>query len=1132
LKFRAAAPPPRATTREPDSMPPAAPYSATAGDESPDAARYRRQLETIAANATLALFIMDEHQQCTFMNPAAERLTGYTLAEVHGRVLHDVIHHTRPDGTPYPLEECAIDRAFPENLREQGEEVFVHKDGHFYPVAFTASPILEDGRPVGTIIEVRDISDEIAARQERARLLRKIEEQRRRLELVFEQTPAFIATARGPEHVFEMANPIYYQIVGHRDILGKPVREAVPEVVEQGLVEVLDEVYRTGKPFTATEMSVWLQRTPGGVLEECYFNLVYQPLRGDDGQVTGILAHGVEVTELVEARRRLEEQATELEAQQEERQVQAAHLEEVQIELEASNEELQQTIEQLARERTHLATVIEHAPVGIVIAEAPSGRILAGNRRVEEIFRHRVLPSETVDAYRDWTAYHADGRRVEGHEYPLGRVFLTGEPAGPDEYLYQRGDGTLAWVQLTGAPILDTNGRLTGGLVVVEDIDSRKRAEQERERLIRALDTERARLEEIFQQAPAMIAVLRGEALRFELANAPYLASVGRSELVGKTVREALSELEGQGYFEMLEEVYRRGEAVVGRESLALLDRQGTGVLEPAYFNLVFQPLRNGDGQVDGILIHAVDVTDHVEARHTVERLEERLRLALEAADIGAYDWDLAAGVLNWDRRTRQIFGVSPDEEVSYATFERVIHPDDAAQAHAAVERALDPAGPGDFAMEYRVVWPDSSMHWVRAVGRIYFEGEGAERRAVRFLGTVHDVTARRDAEAERERLIAALETERTRLRQIFEEAPAVKALYSGPEHRITLVNPTWERTVGKPNAVGRPFREVFPEFEGTGLFEKLDEIYETGEPFIAPELHVPLERFGSGVVEDTYWNLMWRPLAGEGPHGRDVLVHAVEVTAQVAARREIEAKAEELARVAQKLEASNRDLDQFAYAASHDLRAPLRGIANLATWIEEDLGERATAETKEHLELLRNRVRRMEGLIEGILQYSRAGRVRDKAEVVDIEPLLREVIELIAPPPAVEVHIGAGMPRLTSERAPLQQVWMNLIGNAIKYNKGEHPRVEIAAADAGDCYEFSVADNGPGIAAEYHERIFGIFQTLEARDKVEGTGIGLSLVKRLVESRGGRVWVESQEGAGATFRFTWPKEASDAAVG
>jgi PAS domain S-box-containing protein len=122
---------------------------------------YRRQLETVAENATLALFIMDEQQRCTYMNRAAEELTGFRLRELQGKELHYYIHHTRPDGAPYPLEECPIDQAFPQGMREQGKEVFVHKDGHFYPVAFTASPIRQEGRTVGTIIEVRDITDEV-----------------------------------------------------------------------------------------------------------------------------------------------------------------------------------------------------------------------------------------------------------------------------------------------------------------------------------------------------------------------------------------------------------------------------------------------------------------------------------------------------------------------------------------------------------------------------------------------------------------------------------------------------------------------------------------------------------------------------------------------------------------------------------------------------------------------------------------------------------------------------------------------------------------------------------------------------------------------------------------------------------
>ena len=220
------------------------------------------------------------------------------------------------------------------------------------------------------------------------------------------------------------------------------------------------------------------------------------------------------------------------------------------------------------------------------------------------------------------------------------------------------------------------------------------------------------------------------------------------------------------------------------------------------------------------------------------------------------------------------------------------------------------------------------------------------------------------------------------------------------------------------------------------------------------------------------------------------------------------------------------RDLDEFAYVASHDLKAPLRGIANLAQWLQEDVGDRLDPESTEYLRLLQGRVHRMEALIDGILAYSRAGRILNPSEPVDTGALVGEVVELLAPPAEVRIEVPEHMPTLEAERVPLQQVFMNLIGNALKYTCAVRPDVMIRVAwrDAGDAFEFAVSDNGPGIAPEYHERIWGIFQTLEARDKVEGTGIGLSVVKKIVETRGGSVSVESVPHQGATLRFTWPK--------
>jgi signal transduction histidine kinase len=226
-------------------------------------------------------------------------------------------------------------------------------------------------------------------------------------------------------------------------------------------------------------------------------------------------------------------------------------------------------------------------------------------------------------------------------------------------------------------------------------------------------------------------------------------------------------------------------------------------------------------------------------------------------------------------------------------------------------------------------------------------------------------------------------------------------------------------------------------------------------------------------------------------------------------------------------LQRSNEELDRFAYATSHDLKAPLRGIMNIANWVEDDLGDSAAPDVKHNLGLLRSRARRLEALIEGILRYSRAGRVQDKPESVDVAALVVDITELIAPPTdcVVKTH---DLPKILTERVPLQQVLMNLIQNAVKHgcpqNRGE---IEVSAEPVDGMWRFRVRDHGPGIDPQFHERIFGIFQSLAPRDVVEGAGIGLSVVQRLVQTRGGQVRVESKPGSGASFLFTWPGQVA-----
>ena len=231
----------------------------------------------------------------------------------------------------------------------------------------------------------------------------------------------------------------------------------------------------------------------------------------------------------------------------------------------------------------------------------------------------------------------------------------------------------------------------------------------------------------------------------------------------------------------------------------------------------------------------------------------------------------------------------------------------------------------------------------------------------------------------------------------------------------------------------------------------------------------------------------------------------------------------QELEKLAKKLEKVEKEFEQFAYIVSHDLKAPLRAITNLSVWIEEDISDTASTETRNYLQLLRQRVKRLEALIDGITQYSHIGRIRTPAEVVDVSKLITEIIKQLAPSPTLSIYVQPEMPQIKTEYVRLEQVFANIIKNAVQFHN-TNGHIEIHAQDIGNFYEFTVKDDGPGIAPAYHEKVFGIFQTLLAPDKTNSIGMGLALVKKIVEDYGGSIYLESILGQGATFRFTWPK--------
>jgi PAS domain S-box-containing protein len=225
-----------------------------------------------------------------------------------------------------------------------------------------------------------------------------------------------------------------------------------------------------------------------------------------------------------------------------------------------------------------------------------------------------------------------------------------------------------------------------------------------------------------------------------------------------------------------------------------------------------------------------------------------------------------------------------------------------------------------------------------------------------------------------------------------------------------------------------------------------------------------------------------------------------------------------------QKLKERNDELDNFVRIASHDLKAPLRAIANLADWIEEDMTDRLNQDDRQQFELLRQRVHRMNALVDGLLRYSRLGREELPLERVDVSRLIAETIDSLAPPPNFAIEVVSPLPTLNTKRILLSQVLANLLSNAIKHHHRADGRIEITAEDLGDRYQFSIADDGPGIPnGQARERIFEIFQTLKPSSSTENTGIGLALVKKIIEGEGGRIWLTDRP-QGACFCFTWLK--------
>ncbi len=867
--------------------------------------------------------------------------------------------------------------------------------------------------------------------------------QRNQLQQLVQQAPVAIAFLTGPDYRVAAINERMCALWGrtHDEVYGRPLFEALSELNGQGFDLLLKQVLDSREAVTGTEAPATMLRD--GHLQTTYYNFVYQPLFDENGNILGIADVASEVTEQVLARQRVEENERrtnrlneELAATNEElaatnEEMLAANEElassndslfQAQYKLHLLNDELEARVlartealaaalneaqhqrELLRAQEDHLQQILSQVPAYVATLTGPDHRFSFFNKGYQGLVAGRAkLGLSVAEALPEVIE--------QGFIDLLDGVYTTGKPFIGTEVPLQlydpiTGQTALRYVDFIYQPLSDTddeNGRIYGILAFIVDTTEKVLTHQRVEKLqAQALATaqelvaQREALYQVFEQTPAVIAILRGPEHRLEYFNKAYSQLLNDRPKRGLIVAEMQPEAVEQGFVALLDEVYRTGETFVGNEvSLTISQPNGHPPLHK-YFNFTYQAYRENDAII-GISVFAYDVTEQVMARQ-----------------------------------------------------------------QQSVQQA--------------------------------------------------------------------------QLAELFEQAPVAIAIFQGPEYVIEVANPSIAAIWGRSQAevVGKPMLEAMPEVRDQGFAEVLAQVFATGEAFVAQEVTALLER--RGQLETVYLNFVYQPLRDAQGEIDSVAVVAIEVSEQVAARQQVAqsnyrltAANNELDATNQRLIRTNGDLDNFIYTASHDLKAPIINIEGLLTALREEM-ERPAAEAEVPLllDLMQESIERFKRTIYHLTDIIKLQKVHDQpTEDVDL-PSLVESVRLDLLPQLSTAHANLQIelstcPRLAFAEKNLRSIVFNLLSNAIKYRHPDRPpHISVRCYPVRHSTVLEVQDNGLGLHRGQQEKLFGLFQRLHSH--VEGSGIGLYMVKKIIENAGGHIEVESEIGVGSIFRVYFPR--------
>lgn len=799
--------------------------------------------------------------------------------------------------------------------------------------------------------------------------------------------------------------------------------------------------------------------------------------------------------------------------------------------------------------------LFESMPQGVVFQDQ-TGTILAANQAAEQILGLTLAQMQGRSSLDPrWRAFREDGSELSGEEHPAMVALRTGQVVeGFVMGVFNPKLNEHRWLLVHAVPQFKKNeSRPYQVYALFSDITARRQIETAL-RESEALSQRRLlELETIYNSAGVGLAVLDRD-LRFVRINR-HLAEINGPSVeqhLGRTVREIVPALANEAE-PIMRRILETGQPVLDIEISGETPAQ-PGVKRSWRENWL--PLTDELGQVLGINIVAIEITEHRRVEAALRQSEQRARDIIDNlfTFVGLMTPD---GILIEANRTALEAASLQAEDVLGKPFEAAYwwaySPQVQAQLRAAIER-----GTAGERSRYDVNVRLSEDHYV-IIDFMLAPVIDAQGQVTYLVPSGLDITERVQA---RQRLAAehAVSQVLTEAKSLSEAAaPLLKALCHNLE---ADVGELWlpeadDQTLRCAAFYTAHTSEAALEFAkvtrqevfkpGQGLPGR---IWQQCQPIWSTDLQqdIGFVRFKAALDFGLRTKIAFPILSGDAclgvvslfsrqvlqpdllllnmmtAVGRNVGQFVQRTRAEAALRQSHDLLEQRVAERTVELERSIKELDQFAYIASHDLKAPLRAIQHLASWIAEDAGALLPEPSQRHLEKMQGRITRMERLLDDLLAYSRAGRYHGQVAEVDSGAVVNDVIDLLGPPPGFVITGAEEMPKLTTHRAPLELVFRNLIQNAIKHHHRTQGHIEVTARDLGNFIEFSVQDDGPGIDPAFHERIFQLFQTLRPRDEIEGSGMGLAIIKKTVETQGGVVSVTSTPGQGATFRFNWPK--------